>query len=77
MVDKEWQALSAKLEKLSAAMGVPLPPLPQPPAEGPVGLEWANPWLVEARRLDWLTGCLAEVNAALAAKQERKGKAGD
>lgn len=74
-MDEKWQAVIAAGEKLSQAAGIPLPAPPQPPANGPVGREWADPWLREARRLDWLAGWLDEVSAALAEKPAKKEKA--
>lgn len=74
-MDEKWQAVIATCEKLSQAAGVPPPQPPQPPANGPVGREWADPWLREARRLDWLTGWLGEVAVTLAGKPAKKEKA--
>lgn len=64
-MDDKWQIILAECERLSEAAGAPLPAFPQPPAEGPVGQEWADPWLREARRLDWLAGFLKRVGGAL------------
>lgn len=65
MDDVKWQIIVAECERLSEAAGVPLPAFPQPPSQGPVGQEWADPWLRESRRLDWLGGFLKRVGGAL------------
>lgn len=70
-MENEWQVLVAELEKLANQVGVSLPPLPQPPPDGPVGPEWADPWLIEARRLGWLTDW---VRKAAKAEAKEKGK---
>lgn len=71
-MDEKWQRILLSLEVLAENVGVELPPFLRPPAKGPVGPEWADPWRKESMWLDWLETTVITFNETF--QDEQPGK---